>query len=206
LNEPNWADVVVALSAIATPIVVGIFGFIFARRQSRSDELLKLRVEYYKLLAPSLNRLMCYITFIGTWRDESPTDIINLKRKLDSDFYSAAPIFHKSVLEAYRNLMDLSFSTFGLWGQDAKICSSAYRRRQAWKGPDPWDASWDSLFAIGDGEDLPGDSLTAYRNAYDDLLAKLVRDLTPSRSRRQFTTDRVSLNAQAPQARTVEGA
>jgi len=206
LNEPNWADVVVALSAIATPIVVGVFGFILAKRQSRSDELLKLRVEYYKLLAPSLNRLMCYVTFIGTWRDESPPEIINLKRKLDSDFYSAAPIFHESVLVAYRDLMDRSFSTFGVWGADAKICSSAYRRRQAWKGAEPWNSSWDSLFAIGDSDDLSGESLTAYRNAYDDLLAKLVRDLTPSRSRRQFTTDRVSLNAQAPRARTIDGA
>ena len=206
MSDPNWTDVVVAISALATPVLVGILGFLFSTRQSRNGELLKLRVEYYKALAHDLNRLMCYITFIGTWRDETPTDIIALKRKLDSAFYIAAPIFSPSVSTAYRDLMDLSFKTFGRWGSDAVIRSSAFRRRRAWQKTDTWDSSWNRLFEIGDADDLPASSLTGYRNAYDDLLAKLVKDLTISRARRQYTTDRVSLNAQAPAARTIGGA
>ncbi|RDV45019.1 hypothetical protein DOE76_09820 [Leifsonia sp. ku-ls] len=205
MSDPNWTDVVSAISAATVPIAVVVLGVVIGRRQTRNIELVKARLDYYRLLAPDLNRLMCYITFIGTWRDESPPSIIALKRQLDSKFFVAAPLFSREVDEAYRALLDLSFTTFGAWGQDARIKTSAYRRRPAWQGEDAWQADWDNLFSIGDSESISRESLASYRDTYDKLLAALVKDIDVSRARPKYTTDRVSLNASAPQRSDIPG-
>ncbi|MFE6965497.1 hypothetical protein ACFVAJ_10300 [Agromyces sp. NPDC057679] len=206
MDATNWTDALIAIGGIATPIVVAIFGFVIAHRQSRSKLLQEARFEYYKQLAPDLNRLMCYITFIGRWRDESPIDIVELKRRLDSNFHVAVPLFSKEVSDAYRKLLDLSFATFGYWGRDARIRSSAYRRRQSWIRQDvAWKPTWDELFAIQDAEVITGESLTAYRHAYDDLISKLVADLSITRARQEYTTANVSYNAGAPAFADIVG-
>lgn len=139
----SWTDEVQAIGAILTPIVVAGLAFILGRSQSRNSELLKTRLDYYRDLMPHLNDLMCYMTFIGTWRDLSPPEIIGLKRSLDRKFHCAAPVFSPAVAHAYDALMGLTFTTFGSWGQDAQIRSNAYRRRQSWcKGQ--WETDWDA--------------------------------------------------------------
>ena len=206
MTEPNWTDVVSALAAVVTPILIAVFGFMITRRQSRNELLLKARFEAYNKLAPDLNRLMCYLTFIGTWRDDSPEDIIALKRRLDSNFHISAPLFSKEVTGSYRQLMDLSFSTFGFWGQDAIIRSAAFRRRQSWRQPDlQWKLEWDGMFAIPDTGKVAGEALTDYRLAYDDLLSRIVNDLSITRTRREYTTPQVSNNASAPARPDIEG-
>lgn len=207
VGDPNWTDVVAAISGILTPALVAVFGVIIARRQSRSQLLQQARFDYYELLAPDLNRLMCYMTFIGTWRDDSPEEIVALKRRLDSSFHVGAPLFSKEVTSAYRNLMDLTFSTFGNWGQDAVIRSGAYRRRKAWRRADlPWDPQWQSMFKLRESETISADALTAYRRAYDGLLKCLVVDLSITRARKQYTTPDVSYNASAPRHEDITGA
>jgi hypothetical protein len=120
MAEPNWADIVTAVSSAFVPIAVVAVGLVLGRRQTLNHELIKIRLDYYRSLAPNFNRLMCYMTFIGTWRDDSPEDIIALKRQLDSNFHCAAPLFSPAVNDAYDALMELTFSTFGLWGHDAQ--------------------------------------------------------------------------------------
>jgi hypothetical protein len=204
MNDPNWADVLTAFSTALVPLLVVIIGVVLAIRQTRNQELVKARLEYYKSLAPGLNRLMCYMTFIGTWRDDSPDDIVALKRELDNKFFRAAPLFSPRVSAAYNNLMELSFSTFGYWGADALIASSAYRRRQAWRNG-KWKSRWNSAFSVRDEETLSAQMLSTYRAAYDSLLSFLVEDMSLNRSRPGYTTPQVSLNAQAPHPRPVEG-
>jgi hypothetical protein len=206
MTEPNWTDVVSALAAVVTPVLIAVFGFMITRRQSRNELLLKARFEAYNKLTPDLNRLMCYLTFIGTWRDDSPEEIIVLKRRLDSNFHISAPLFDKGVTASYRRLMDLSFSTFGFWGEDAIIRSSAFRRRQSWRQPAlQWKSDWDGMFAIPDTGKVTGEALTGYRLAYDDLLSRIVNDLSITRTRREYTTTQVSNNASAPARSDIEG-
>jgi hypothetical protein len=201
MQNPNWTDVVTAVATALVPVLVLYFGVGLSRKVSRDQELNKVRLQYYKTLAPQLNRLMCYITFIGTWRDDSPAAMIALKRKLDSEFYAAAPLFSDEVRKAYENLMKMSFSTFGYWGEDAQIMSSAFRRRQAWRNG-KWHSKWNASFAVPDEVDLP---LVAYRHAYDALLALLVKDIRLNSSRTSYTTAQVSMNASAPGPAVLEG-
>lgn len=149
---------------------------------------------------------MCYLTFIGTWRDDTPPEIIALKRKLDANFHVCAPLFSEGVTTTYRQLMDLSFTTFGIWGEDAKIRSGAYRRRASWIRSDvEWEAEWQSLFEIPDGGRISAYSLSQYRRAYDALIAKLVSDLSLTRARAEYTTPTVSLNASFPPREDIDG-
>lgn len=200
----SWTDVVQAVAAISVPIVVGGIAYLIDDRQKRSSELLSARLEYYKQLAPRLNLLMVYMTFIGRWRDLSPLSIVGLKRTLDEEFYVAAPLFSEGVLKAYEILMSATFSTFNEWGSDARIKTSAFRRRQAWQGT--WDSSWDSFFTIGDSEAITGAALRAYREQYDALIGAMVRDIDITRTRASYTTSEVSLNAHAPTRTDIRGA
>lgn len=199
----NWTEILAAVGTALTPIVVAALAYTVTRSQSRSEELLRARLDYYKMLIPDLNRLMCYMTFIGGWRDQSPVDIVDLKRRLDTNFNCAAPLFSPAVLPSYQQLMDLSFATFGNWGQDARIKSNAFRRRQSWRGTGDgaWEAEWDRYFTLPDSAAISGKSLRLYRESYDELVAAIVRDLDLTRARAQYTTNLVSLNAHAPQSR-----
>lgn len=206
LSTDQWIALVGAGGAVLTPIVVGLSAIVFARRQTRSEQLLGVRLGYYQELAPELNRLMCYLTFIGTWRDDSPLDIVMLKRRLDSRFACALPLFSEEVGTAYQALMQKTFTTFGLWGQDARIRSSAYRRRQAWKRLDlEWNPDWDECFELEDDAPISASSLADYRHAYDRLVGALVHDLSLSRARDRYTTAPVSLNASAPPRESIPG-
>ncbi|WIB64613.1 MULTISPECIES: hypothetical protein [unclassified Curtobacterium] len=205
MNIGAWTTVVTAIGTALTPILVAVLGIVITKRQSRNSELLRLRVDYYQQLVPNLNRLMCYVTFIGSWRDDAPPDIVALKRHLDSDFYCAAPLFSRAVSAAYENLMSRSFSTFGAWGSDAKIISSSYRRSQAWCRQDiGWQPGWEQHFTLAPHDHIGVDVLDGYRKAYDELLARLVDDLRISRTRQNYTTARVSLNATSPRPRAID--
>lgn len=205
MDEPNWTDILTAVSSAAVPVVVVFLGIVLSRRQSRNAELLRVRLNYYQRLAPDLNRLLCYLTFIGTWRDESPAAIVALKRSLDSTFFVAAPLFSPAAEKAYKSFIDSAFRTFGEWGQDALINSSAYRRRQFWKGVGGWAAEWDSMFALADEEDISKASLERFQSLYDSLLSALVADTNIARTRPRYTTNRVSQNASADRLKDVKG-
>jgi hypothetical protein len=47
-----------------------------------------MRLKYYKSSAHSLNRIIYYMFFAGTWRDDSLTDVIDLKRHVDTTSHS----------------------------------------------------------------------------------------------------------------------
>ena len=207
MNSPKWTDIVVAFSSALTPLVVAVLAYVLTRNQSRSEELLRARIDYYRVLVPDLNRLMCYMTFIGGWRDLSPPDILTLKRRLDENFNYAAPLFSKKVSQAYQELMDDTFVTFGRWGQDARIKSNPFRRRVAWqgKGKDEWQPEWEDYFTMPESSPISGESLQQYRGKYDTLIAAAVGDLDLTRARARYTTDLVAMNANAPPIPDIPG-
>ncbi len=206
MSDVTWTEGLSAVGSIATPLVVVVFGVLFSRRQSRNDELLRARIRYYEELAPDVNTLMCYMTFIGPWRDLAPADIVDLKRRLDARFFCAAPLFSDPIRSAYENLMSECFSTFSRWGEDAQIRSGPYRRREAWRGKSAWTSSWDQMFTKGESDPISAQEQTSIREAHDRLVAALVRDLDLTRARSEYTTTTsFALNAHAPTQKEVAG-
>lgn len=87
-------EVVQAVSAVSVPIVVAVIGYklnqrlkLYEASQWRNQELIKARLQYFDQLAPMLNDLMCYLTFVGRWKELTPPDVIALKRDIDRLFY-----------------------------------------------------------------------------------------------------------------------
>lgn len=207
MDHTRFVDWLSAVGTAATPIVVALAAYILTRRQSRNEELLRARLEYYKKLAPDLNRIMCYFLFIGTWRDISPPELIVIKRRLDTEFFCAVPLFSEPVRKSYDAFARLCFSTFGEWGADALIRSNGYRRRRAWCRTDvAWDSDWDKMFAKREHESIPVEEMSAIRVAHDRLLADIVADLNVTRARSEYTTNMTVLNAHAPRLQQIDGA
>src|SRR3712207_4373955 len=117
-------EVVKAAAEASVPVVGAILGYRLNQRAQhweaspwRNPELIKIRVGYYEALAPQLNDIMCYFTFIGQCKKFSPPDIISIKRAVDREFYSTLPLFTPPCEVAYNEFMETCFSMFGDWGE-----------------------------------------------------------------------------------------
>jgi hypothetical protein len=161
-------------------------------QQWRGQELISARLGYYREIAEPLNDLMCYFTFIGSWKEWTPPEIVALKRSLDRAFHTLSPFFGVEVVHAYETLMELCFQTFGQWGADAKLKTSCRRRKSA--GTAPWNPEWDVLFVFDLENAMPSEHLEQIKVAYNEVLARLVGDIQLTSARTDYASARVVLN------------
>ncbi|GAB3450969.1 hypothetical protein [Actinophytocola sediminis] len=193
-------DVLKTLAAVAVPVVVAVVGHRLSRRlklweasQWRNQELIKARLHYYGQLAPMINDVMCYLTFVGRWKELTPPEVIKIKRDMDRMFFSAAPLFSQQAFDAYGDFVGACFEVYTGWGSDAQIRSGSVRRRQA--RPDSWDPEWEKLFTFNEDKDISRQDLAHIRDLYDRLLAVLVEDIELSEPRTRYATSFVVFNA-----------
>lgn len=119
--------------------------------------------------------------------------MVAIKRNADRLFYSIAPLFSVSAVEAYHDFLDQCFSTYGRWGADARIRSGFIRRREA--AGEAWRAEWDDLFTHQVGEEITESGLTAIQTGYNNLLAALVEDVQLLAPRDRYADGDVVINA-----------
>jgi hypothetical protein len=193
-------DVVKTVAAVAVPVVVAVVGYWLSRRlklweasQWRNQELIKARLQYYGQLAPMINDVMCYLTFVGRWKELTPPEVIKIKRDMDRVFFCVAPLFSQQAFDAYAGFVQACFDEYGEWGQDARIRSGFVRRRQA--RPDSWDPEWEKRFRFDENQDIGQQDLTHIRSQYSRLLAALVEDIELSEPRTRYATSDVVVNA-----------
>lgn len=199
-TDVTWAAALSAIGAVVTPLAVVAIGFLLNRhlkrieaRQWRSQELITARLKYYREIAEPLNDLVCYFTFIGTWKDWTPPDVVEMKRSLDRTFHTLSPFFSVEVVHAYGTFMDLCFETFGMWGADAKLKTS-YRRRKT-VGSVPWQPTWETMFTYAPDDSVQPEDLELIKSSYNEVLAHLVGDIELTNARTDYATARVVLNA-----------
>lgn len=137
------------ISAI-TPLVVVIIAFMVNKRikkfehsQWRNQKLISKKLAVYEELIPKINDILCYFTYIGTWKKFTPEDIINLKRDTDKIAYVYAPLFEKNFLKEYNIFIDNCFRTYSGWGNDANLKTDIVKRKES---NNDWVTSWDDLF------------------------------------------------------------
>lgn len=163
----NSLEAVKLAVAALTPVLVVIAGFWLNRRlkslehaQWARQKVVERRIRAYDELAPQLNKLFCFFCYIGTWKELTPPHVISLKRELDATAHISAPLFDPEFLQRYNKLMEVCFSTFGNWGEDAKLRTLPDRRIQV--SADAWDPTWDRCFVAPDEAPEPSEVKDAY--------------------------------------------
>lgn len=152
LGPWNWLETTKILASLLVPVALASFGIYihritkrFEHLQWRSQKLTEKRLVIYDDLAPKLNELLCYYTYVGNWRDTTPLEVIAMKREIDKKIYLAAPLFSKSFFASCINFQDLCFETHTGWGNDSRLRTAFDRRRDAWlKG---WNSEWEGCFS-----------------------------------------------------------
>jgi hypothetical protein len=179
MKESAWNSLEIAKLSIAalTPVFVAIVGFWLNRRlksleqaQWSQQKVIERRIKAYDDLATPLNQLFCFYCYVGTWKELSPPEVVQMKRKLDQTAYTSAPLFDDQFLPRYNALMDACFTILGEWGTDAKLRTLPDRREEAaHMAGKPWRPTWESCFASRDEKCDPNQ----VKDAYADLMAYL---------------------------------
>jgi hypothetical protein len=151
---PLWNSLEVAKLAIGllTPAAVAGLGFYLQNvakrlenKQWANQKIVERRLAIYDEVAPMLNDLLCYFTYVGCWREMDPPVLIKLKRDLDKRLHLAAPLFPASWAENARAFTHACFKTFGKeWGGNAQLRTSWENRQKVHHTP--WRPDWEKFF------------------------------------------------------------
>src|SRR6516225_5319485 len=102
----SWTSVQIATLVVEalTPITVAGLGVLFARTSRRIEQVQRAnqtvvnrRLDIFGQLAPGLNQLLCFATFVGGWKEIQPKDAIATKRKLDETMYANRVLFSEEL-------------------------------------------------------------------------------------------------------------
>jgi len=124
----NSVQVVTLIVDAATPVTVAVLGVIFARASRKIEQVqwanqtvVTRRLDVFDKLAPGLNQLLCFATFVGGWKEITPQKATEIKRGLDETMYANKVLFSDGVFKAYHHFMSVLFDMYGTTGADAKV-------------------------------------------------------------------------------------
>jgi hypothetical protein len=153
--------------AAATPLIVLLGGFWLNGRlkklehaQWSTQKVIERRISAYDQIAGTANDLYCYFCYVGYWKELKPSDVIELKRKLDKAVYTNVPLFEPKFKELYDELMKILFEMFGDWGSDAKLRTHIGRRKRV--AGENWVLDWDGCFVDEQFASTPEDVKLPY--------------------------------------------
>jgi hypothetical protein len=153
----NWLELAKLLAALLTPAALAIFGIYvhrvtkrFEHLQWRSQKLVEKRLDIYDDLAPLLNDVLCYFTYVGSWKDLDPPRVVALKRTIDKKIHLAAPLFSETFFAASMEFQSLCFETYTGWGRDALLKTKLQRRKEA--RPNDWKEEWAECFSNSESD------------------------------------------------------
>ncbi len=89
-----------------------------------------------------MNRLLCFATFVGRWKDITAEEALALKRQVDEEMYAHRALFSAELFGAYEGFMSCLFAMYATVDGDALIrcqISSQWgdRRNTPWWPIDP---------------------------------------------------------------------
>lgn len=179
-----WPSLEIAklVVGVLTPLSVALLGWFFSRQLKRLDlsnwtnqKLIEKRLAIYDEIAPRLNKLLCFFTWIGYWKTVSPAEAIQAKRELDRTLNIYRHVFEGEVYRAYQDFIEALFETYTGAGQDARLRALIF-------GPDGDRRSdcgytWDEDWAVSFSEPGKAAGKPEVRARYKALMAALTRSL-----------------------------
>ena len=177
----SWTSVQIATLAVEalTPLTVAGLGVFIARASRRIEQVqwanqtvVTRRLDIFAQLAPGLNQLLCFATFVGGWKEIQPRQAIAVKRKLDEAMYANKVLFSDELFAAYHQFMTTLFAMYATADADAHLRAPidsqwGNRRNMPW-----WEDSMTSLFSTDSTASL--DDIQA---AYDQLAQRFRAEL-----------------------------
>jgi hypothetical protein len=145
-------------ASFLTPLLVLILGIIINNSIKSTERSTALRSEIYRAIGGDLNDIYSYLTFVGGWKEMTPSDVIARKRAVDKAMYTYRPFFSKELFDTYDTFMREAFAPYSSAGADARIRS-------------------DIATIDGDRRFTKEDNNRAQREAYNKFLEQLARDL-----------------------------
>lgn len=181
--EESWSGLEITklvLSSI-TPILIVLIGYLlnntlhrFENAQWANRKLVEHRLKLFDEIAPLLNDLFCFYTYVGNWKELSPPDIIECKRKLDKIVHINLALFSQDFHPKYKTFLNCCFKVFNEHGADAKLLTKFDKRKDF---VEMWKDSWNSLFL----PESKVDRLTLTK-AYQDVMDEFSRQLGISKA------------------------
>lgn len=117
----------VAISAV-TPLAVLGLGVMLASRTRKVDDvrwanqlIVQRRVELFGAVAPRLNALLCFATFVGRWKELTPAAVLAVKRDLDETVHTNRLLFSPAVFATYNAFMTTCFQIYANVDKDALL-------------------------------------------------------------------------------------
>jgi hypothetical protein len=151
-NPWNSLEIVKLGFSALTPIALAILGFYIQRvtkrlenRQWTNQKLIEKRLVIYDQIAPLMNDLLCYFTYVGCWKEMDPPAVVKMKRELDKRVYLAAPLFPEAFVSAYDAFAKACFSAYGQWGTDATLRTAPQNREKYHSTA--WQPEWAKCFS-----------------------------------------------------------
>nr|WP_299383467.1 hypothetical protein [Allomuricauda sp.] len=170
----NSLEIVKLAASSLTPLViVGLSFWINYRLKNleksirESERVSEKRVELYDEIGIKANKIFAYIWYVGTWKETSPREILDLKRELDTKMHTYKPWFSDNFFKRYRSFILATFDEYQGHGKDAKIKTTLRDREKYYPGN--WEQGWNDLIADEQVDELP--------KIYNDLLQGISHEL-----------------------------
>ena len=140
--------------------------------QHANQTVMARRVEIFSQVAPKLNRLLCFVAFVGRWKEITPQDVLDLKRDTDEVMYANRLLFSPELFTSYRGFTERLFAMYATVDGDALIRARVSshlgdRRLLPW-----WRADMAAMF-----DDWPVCEPAEAQRLYDELSSAFRVDL-----------------------------
>ena len=177
MSESGLIDWLRLAASVGTPLTVACVGYFLNQRLKSIDDaqwqnrkITEKRIALFDAIAPDLNKVFCFCTFLGYWKDISPKEMLEAKRELDKTININRHLLSVNFYDSYEEFIHLAFRTFTGWGQDARIRAAiasgmADRKKHA-------NYEWCSEFAsMFDEETIP--PADEFQASYNSVMGAL---------------------------------
>lgn len=173
LAADGWTSLEITKLVVGalTPILLFGLGLLGARAVRRVEDqqwsnrtIIEKRLRVYEELAPLTNDIFCVLMAVGHFREITPPEVIDRKRKADRIFHVNAPLFSQAFQERYIDFVNVCFEHFTGYGNPPRLRTDLGRQQSERGGQ--WNDDWGPLFAAPDGVS----SLPDVARSYDALM------------------------------------
>ncbi len=139
-NASNWNSLEITKLVVSAsiPLTILMLSLTFQAQQRKHeeqratfDQVVKERLDLWNKIAVPLNQIYCYFLCVGDWKDISPADVIQLKRRIDQTVYAYRPFFSAQFHITYDRFIKAAFDEDGGgWADDAPLRTLPVRPKE----------------------------------------------------------------------------